>query len=213
MIKLDNRPMTSLLIPMYDNMTTYMLSDSPESGSGSNHQIGGGSSSNAPSLIGSPRSTPVFGNGHALKVWKWDNCTTYWNNILNKKKRFPSMGKNRNWCRLFVFDFSNFSRPTGWWWTEQPAVRIWLHCGTDNITVTRWWVRIETTRINRCVRIIRLHWPYPPELLLDRDRIIRFHPKAQAVTDGIPVTVRTGKHLAFFVFQDRKSISQNNDSD
>ncbi|XP_046651621.1 vang-like protein 2 [Daphnia pulicaria] len=55
---------------MYDNMTTYMLSDSPESGSGSNHQIGGGnSSSNAPSLIGSPRSTPVFGNnGHALKT-------------------------------------------------------------------------------------------------------------------------------------------------
>lgn len=54
---------------MYDNMTTYMLSDSPESGSGSNHQLGGNSSSNAPSLIGSPRSTPVFGNnGHALKV-------------------------------------------------------------------------------------------------------------------------------------------------
>nr|CAH0112742.1 unnamed protein product [Daphnia galeata] len=55
---------------MYDNMTTYMLSDSPESGSGSNHQIGGGgnSSSNANSLIGSPRSTPVFGNGHALKT-------------------------------------------------------------------------------------------------------------------------------------------------
>ncbi|KZR95686.1 Uncharacterized protein APZ42_010422, partial [Daphnia magna] len=53
---------------MYDNMTTYMLSDSPESGSGSNHQLGGNSSSNAPSLIGSPRSTPVFGNnGHALK--------------------------------------------------------------------------------------------------------------------------------------------------
>ena len=60
--------LTSLLIPqMYDNMTTYMLSDSPESGSGSNHQMGG-SSSNAPSLIGSPRSTPVFGNGHAHKV-------------------------------------------------------------------------------------------------------------------------------------------------
>lgn len=50
-------------------MTTYMLSDSPESGSGSNHQLGGNSSSNAPSLIGSPRSTPVFGNnGHALKT-------------------------------------------------------------------------------------------------------------------------------------------------
>lgn len=53
---------------MYDNMTTYMLAESPESGS--HHQAGSGgghSSSNAPSLIGSPRSTPVF-NGHALKV-------------------------------------------------------------------------------------------------------------------------------------------------
>ena len=58
---------------MYDNMTTYMLAESPESGGSTSipgsqhhHQLNG-SSSNAASLIGSPRSTPVF-NGHVLKV-------------------------------------------------------------------------------------------------------------------------------------------------
>lgn len=51
-------------------MTTYMLAESPESG-GSNSIPGqqlNGSSSNAASLIGSPRSTPVFNSHHVLKV-------------------------------------------------------------------------------------------------------------------------------------------------
>ncbi len=56
-------------------MTTYMLADSPESAGSIQQPMGmdGGSqhhSSNAPSMIGSPRSTPVFGgNGHLLKVY------------------------------------------------------------------------------------------------------------------------------------------------
>lgn len=90
-------------IPMYDNMTTYMLSDSPESGSGSNHQIsgggGGGSSSNVPSLIGSPRSTPVFGNGHALKVWKSDEFVTLW--LQCEQQRV-----NENWNYVVQFTLS-----------------------------------------------------------------------------------------------------------
>lgn len=74
---------------MYDNMTTYMLAESPESAgsnslpplaNGSQHHIngnggGGSGGSDAPSLIGSPRSTPVFGNGHVLKV-NWIKCIT-----------------------------------------------------------------------------------------------------------------------------------------
>ena len=48
---------------MYETMTTYMLPESPESSSHApSNQV-----SNSASLIGSPRSTPVFGNGHTGK--------------------------------------------------------------------------------------------------------------------------------------------------
>jgi len=51
------------VVLMYETMTTYMLPESPESSSHApSNQV-----SNSASLIGSPRSTPVFGNGHILK--------------------------------------------------------------------------------------------------------------------------------------------------
>lgn len=155
---------------MYDNMTTYMLSDSPESGSGSNHQIGGGnSSSNAPSLIGSPRSTPVFGNnGHALKVRYWQ-----WPSLLDGKIFFEP--KN---CKFFI-QFCLNRQTAVWWWTDhRPALRRWaaIRCGITSaihsrcsrpspshrchrrtITATTSWTTAKRT--NRCAPITPIPWP------------------------------------------------------